>query len=79
MSTLHPLAVLAAICALAGCQPEPPPLEQPPEPQATAAAKPANTELRDAIQAPQDKARAVEDTLQQADQKRREELEAAEQ
>ena len=55
------VAVLLALAALAACRREPPPTEQPPEPQAQ-----AHTELRDAIQEPLDKARAVEQTLKQA-------------
>ena len=39
-----------------------PPTDEPPKPQATAEA----TELRDAIQEPIDKAKAVEDTVQEA-------------
>lgn len=53
---------LAATLALgiAACSPPPetPPVDDPPEPQATA--------LRDAINEPLDRARAAEDTLQQA-------------
>ncbi|KAF1687139.1 hypothetical protein B1992_03880 [Pseudoxanthomonas broegbernensis] len=67
------LGVAAALCAivLAGCRPEPPPTEQPPEPQ-------AHTELRDAIQAPQHKAAAVEDALQQGAASQRAQIDAAE-
>ncbi|WP_372016717.1 hypothetical protein [Pseudoxanthomonas sp. 10H] len=46
--------LLGCTFALAGCRPEPPPTERPPEPQAQAAV------LQDAIQAPQDKARATQ-------------------
>ena len=49
------LALLLAACS----RPEPPEKERPPEPQASAPAR--HTELRDAIQAPQDKARAVDE------------------
>ena len=56
---------------LAACQPELPPTERPPEPQ-------AHTELRDAIQAPLDKARSVEQTLQQAADQQRDQVDAAE-
>ena len=48
------------IACLGACKPEPPPLEQPPEPKATA------TELRDAIQRPIDQAKAVENNVQEA-------------
>ena len=44
--------LLLVLLPLAACKPEPPPLEQPPEPKAT--------ELRDAIKRPIDQAKAVE-------------------
>lgn len=50
------LAAAAVLPVLAACRPEPPPTERPPEPKTTA--------LRDAIQAPQQKARAVEQAVQ---------------
>lgn len=50
---------LLAMIALSACnRPVPPAPDTPPEPQAT--------ELRDAIQAPIDRAKAVSDTLQQS-------------
>lgn len=58
---------------LSACRPEPPPTDEPPKPQATAEA----TELRDAIQAPIDKAKAVEDTVQEAADKQQAEIDAA--
>ncbi|WP_374012429.1 hypothetical protein [Pseudoxanthomonas koreensis] len=66
-------SIAAACCALAmaGCRAEPPPTEQPPEPQ-------AQTELRDAIQAPQQKAAAVEQLLQEGDARQRAAIDAAE-
>ncbi|AKC88318.1 hypothetical protein WQ53_09540 [Pseudoxanthomonas suwonensis] len=67
-----PALVLCAV-ALAACRAEPPPTERPPEPQAQ-----AHTELRDAIQAPQDKARAVEQTLQEAAERQQAQAEDAE-
>ena len=67
------VAVLLALAALAACRREPPPTEQPPEPQAQ-----AHTELRDAIQAPQEQAKAVEDTLQQGADAQRAQTDAAE-
>jgi hypothetical protein len=45
------------LCAAACSKPEPPPTDQPPEPQAQAQQA---TELRDAIQRPIDRAKAVE-------------------
>jgi outer membrane biogenesis lipoprotein LolB len=62
-----------AMAMLAACRPEPPPPEQPPEPQAR-----AHTELRDAIQAPQDKARALEKTLQDDAARQRAQIDDAE-
>ena len=68
-------AWLPVLCLamLAACRPEPPPTEQPPEPQAQ-----AHTDLRDAIQAPQDKARAVEKTVQDAADRQQAQIEEAE-
>ena len=70
------LSVIAASAAVAlalstgACRkPEPPPTDQPPEPQAT--------ELRDAIQAPIEKARAVEDTVLEAAEQQRAAIQAA--
>lgn len=53
------LAGLLGLCV--ACRPEPPPTDEPPEPKAAAA-----TELRDTIQAPIDKAKAVEEDVQKA-------------
>jgi PBP1b-binding outer membrane lipoprotein LpoB len=65
------LALLALASLLSACgDPAPEPLPEPsPDPQ-TAAAEPQATELRDAMQAPIDKARAVEET-QAADEAER--------
>ena len=58
------------LLALAACSaPEPPKKEQPVEPQATA--------VTQAIKAPIDKARAVEDTLQEAADKQQKDIDAA--
>lgn len=69
-----PIAVIcAALLALscAACsKPEPIPTDEPPEPQ-------ANAELRDAIQAPIERAKAVEGAVQEAAEKQRAEIEAA--
>ncbi|HEY1033743.1 MAG TPA: hypothetical protein VGE09_02055 [Pseudoxanthomonas sp.] len=59
---LASLALLAAACRA----PEPPPTDEPPEPQATASTTPSGTELRDAVQAPIQKAEAVEAQVQAA-------------
>ena len=64
---------LCLLALLAACQREMPDTERPPEPQAT-----THTELRDAIQQPLDKARAVEQTLQQAAEQQRKQVDAAE-
>ncbi|WP_374317921.1 hypothetical protein [Pseudoxanthomonas kaohsiungensis] len=77
--TVHPfpfrpaLCAIALVAALAACRREPPPTERPPEPQAQ-----AHTGLRDAIQAPQDKAHGVEKTVQDAADRQQAEIEAAE-
>lgn len=61
-----------ALAMLAGCRPATPPeKERPPEPQAT------HTQLRDAIQAPVERARAVEADTLQAAARHREAIEAA--
>lgn len=67
MSRVAGLALLVA--CLAACKPEPPPLEQPPEPKAT--------ELRDAIKRPIDQAKAVEDATREAAEKQRAAIDAA--
>ena len=68
------LAALAAALVLAACnKPVPPDKQEPPEPQAQA---PQATELRDAIQAPIDKARAVDAQVQDAAQQQRDAIEA---
>ena len=65
------IALVSAACS----RPEPPEKERPPEPQASAPAR--HTELRDAIQAPQDKARAVEGAVDDAAKAQRKAIEAA--
>ncbi|HEY0861360.1 MAG TPA: hypothetical protein VGE19_10700 [Pseudoxanthomonas sp.] len=59
---LASLALFATACRA----PEPPPTDEPPEPQATASATPSGTELRDAMQAPIQRAQAVEAQVQAA-------------
>lgn len=63
---------LVALTLVAGCTPEPPDKERPPEPQAT-----QHTQLRDAIQAPLDRARQVEVDTQKAAEAQREAIDAA--
>jgi hypothetical protein len=66
---------LLAACALAACsKPEPPEKERPPEPKASS--EPRHTELRDAIQAPIDRAKSVEKTTLDAADKQRAEIDA---
>ncbi len=65
-------AGLLLLCLCCACsKPKPPPTDEPPEPQAE-----ANTELRDAIQAPIERAKAVEQTVQEAADKQRAEIDA---
>lgn len=64
-------AAMGLLLACTACsKPEPPDKEQPPEPQAQA------TELRDAIQAPIDRARTVEPAVLDAAQQQRDEIDA---
>lgn len=69
---LVPFALACAACHA----PKPPPTDQPPEPQATAAAAP-HTGLSDAIQAPIQKARAAEAQVQAATDRTREAVDNA--
>ena len=75
----HRIAMALAACIallVVGCsRPEPPEKERPPEPQASAVER--HTELRDAIQAPQDKARAMEGAVDDAAKAQRAAIEAA--
>jgi outer membrane biogenesis lipoprotein LolB len=64
----------ALLIACSACsKPEPPKKEQPPEPQAQAA---HDTELRDAIQAPIQRAQAVEPQVLDAAQKQADAIDA---
>ncbi|MGS1076999.1 hypothetical protein [Pseudoxanthomonas beigongshangi] len=69
----RPITCLLLLLPLYACRPAPPPTERPPEPQAARA-----TELRDAIRAPQDKARSVEETTRKAAEDTRAAIDAAE-
>jgi hypothetical protein len=67
---------LSLLLACAACsKPEPPKKEQPPEPQAQAPVE-THTELRDAIQAPIDRAKAVEPEVLDAAKKQRDDIDA---
>jgi hypothetical protein len=69
--TAHALAACLLLTGAACSRPEPPPTDQPPEPQAQVGSQAeTHTELRDAIQHPIDKAKAVEDTVLDAAQRR---------
>ena len=70
-SMLRVAGLVLLVTGLSACKPEPPPLEQPPEPKATA------IELRDAIKRPIDKAKAVETATQEAADKQRAAIDAA--
>lgn len=65
-------AGLTALLALCACRPTPPPTERPPEPQAAAA-----TALRDAVQAPLEQAKAVEEASRKAADQQRDAIDAA--
>lgn len=67
------LLALAASMLGACSKPRPPEKERPPEPQASE----QHTELGDAIQAPLDKAKGVEDEVQKAADEQRAAIEAA--
>ena len=75
-----PACAIALLLSCAACsRPEPPPTDQPPEPQAgtaVAATGERHTELRDAIQHPIDKAKAVEDVTLDAAERRAAEIDA---
>ena len=69
MSTTRVFAIAIVACCAACSPPPKPPTDQPPEPQAT--------QLRDAIQAPIDKAKAVEGQVQDAADAQRKAIEDA--
>lgn len=67
---------LSLLLACGACsKPEPPKKEQPPQPQAQAPVE-THTELRDAIQAPLDRAKAVEPEVLDAAKKQRDDIDA---
>jgi len=68
-----PCALLA--CALlAGCMPEPPEKERPPEPKAAQAQRATDDTT---VQDPVERARAVQDAVDEADQREREAIDAS--
>ena len=71
-SAWFPVAALSLLLACAGCsKPEPPKKEQPPDPQAAQA-----TELRDAIQRPIERAKAVEPVVLDAAKQQQDAIDA---
>lgn len=68
-------ALLLILCTAACSRPEPPPTDQPPEPQAGTPEE-QHTELRDAIQAPIERAKSVEKTVLDAAEKQQAEIDA---
>jgi len=71
-----PAGMLSLLLACSACsKPEPPQKEQPPEPQARAPVE-THTELRDAIQAPIDRAKAVEPVVLDAAKKQSDDIDA---
>jgi len=65
-------ALLLVLCAAACSQPEPPPTDERPEPQAAT----PQTELTKAIKRPIDKAEAVEQTVLDAAEKQKADIDA---
>ncbi len=76
-SAWFPVAALSLLLAGAGCsKPEPPKKEQPPDPQAEQATDAQSTGLRDAIQRPIDRAKAVEPTVLEAAKQQQDAIDA---
>ena len=74
---LRHVPILMLALAAAGCSaPTPPPTDQPPDPQAPAQHA-RDTQLRDAIQRPIDKAKGVEDTTLKAADEQKQQIEDA--
>ena len=74
MKLRHASFLLLAFAAAACSAPTPPPTDQPPDPQA-AAQQARDTQLRDAIQRPIDKAKGVEDTTLKAADEQKQQIE----
>jgi hypothetical protein len=70
-SLVHFVAASLLLACAACSKPEPPDKEQPPEPQAM-----HDTQLRDAIQAPIDRAKAVEPAVLDAAQQQKDAIDA---
>ncbi|MET0807555.1 MAG: hypothetical protein ABWX93_02230 [Pseudoxanthomonas sp.] len=71
---LRSACLVFPLLALCACKPEPPPTDQPPEPKAATADA---TQLREAIQQPIDRARAVDAASQRAADDQRAAIDAA--
>ena len=74
MKLRHASFLFLSFAAAACSAPAPPPTDQPPDPQA-AAQQARDTQLRDAIQRPIDKAKGVEDTTLKAADEQRQQIE----
>jgi len=74
MQLRHASFLFLAFAAAACSAPTPPPTDQPPEPQA-AAQQARDTQLRDAIQKPIQKAQGVEDTTLKAADEQKQQIE----
>ena len=74
MKLRHASFLFLAFAAAACSAPAPPPTDQPPDPQA-AAQQARDTQLRDAIQRPIDKAKGVEDTTLKAADEQKQQIE----
>ncbi len=73
-SAIRSAVLILLVFGVAACKPEPPPTDEPPKPQTSAA---THTELRDAIHKPLDQAKAVEGAVQDAAKQRNAEIDAA--
>ena len=72
-----PVGALSLLLACSACsKPEPPKKDQPPEPQAQTAPVETHTELRDANQAPINRAKAVEPEVLDAAKKQQDDIDA---
>ena len=74
MKLRHASFLFLAFAVVACSAPTPPPTDQPPDPQA-AAQKARDTQLRDAIQKPIQKAQGVEDTTLKAADEQKQQIE----